>query len=255
MIIEKKILFFKSISIILDDEKAVDVAKKSRYSSIVILTYKKLNLPKFTFYTKPTLLIDIKRDENDILQGFNDTTRNEIRKTFNNDKLKIQIVDHPNEESFLLYKEFEYSQDRVPVSLDLLSQMMFFGAYLDGELISGIYVMKSFPYLRIRSIFSKRLKTEDRDIYRIIGYATRRLVWEVCLWGKKNNFVTLDMASVNIHNPETESIAKFKMSFGKNLTPEYVYTYKSTLFALFEKTVLIKNFFKKTYFSLKRLFS
>jgi hypothetical protein len=255
MIIEKNILFFKSASVILDDDKIPDLIKSNKYSSIVVLSYKKLDLLNFSFSTKPTLLIDLKKGEDEIFQGFNDTTRNEIRKTKSYDQLKISEKDSPDIESYRLYKEFEYSQGRVPASYEAISHAVFFGAYIGGELISGLYVSKSHPYLRVRSIFSKRLATEDRELYKQIGYATRRLIWEACLWGKKEGFVSLDMASVNINNPKTESIAKFKMSFGKDLTPEYIYIYKSPLFSFFEKLVGVRVFVKKFIFKLKNIFS
>lgn len=251
MIIEKKKLFFKTISVMLEDEILPEIIKSKEYSSIVVLSYNKLNLQGFFGYSKPTLLIDLTKSENDILSGFNDTTRNEIRKTDKIENLMFEMKDRPDEDSYELYKRFEYSQERVPVNIDILKKNIFFAAYLDQKLISGIYVTPVHPYLVIRSIFSARLATEDKDMYKIIAYSTRRLVWEACVWGKRNGYVSLDMASVNIHNPKTLSIAKFKMSFGKDLTPEYTYIYKTLLFSLFEKLVKVKLLFKKILFALK----
>lgn len=247
MILTKRTLFFKSATVIFEDDKAVDIAKSREYSSILVLSYHKLNLPGFIMSSKPTLLINLERGEEEIFRDFNDTTRNEIRKTQNMDKLSIIEKEAPDDISYNLYQQFEYSQGRVPVTRQTVAHSMFWGAYFNSELISGIYVTRSSPYLRIRSIFSQRLSVESRERYKLIGYATRRLVWEICLWGKDNNFTSLDLASVNIHNPNTESIAKFKMSFGKNLTNEYIYTYKSKLFATLEKVVFLKLFFKRIF--------
>ncbi len=251
MIVEKKYLFFKTANIILDDEKILPLLKSNKYSSIVVLSYNKLTLPEFLEYSKPTLLIDLRRSDDEIFSSFNDTTRNEIRKTLRDDQLRFIYKDSPDAEAYRVYSDFEYSQGRLPVRMNLVIDTLFFGIVFNNEIISGIFVNKSYPYLRIRSIFSKRLKTEDREIYRIIAYSTRRVVWEACLWGKKNGYISLDMASVNINNPKTESIAKFKMSFGKNLIPEYTYIYKSKPFAFFEKVVRIKVLLKKTIFKVK----
>lgn len=196
-------MFFKTALVILEDEKAIELSKTRKYSSIVVLSYNKLELPGFVSYSKPTLLIDLSRPADEIFQTFNDTTRNEIRRTQRDNLLSFKVSDGPDRQSYDLYKGFEYAQGRVPVPLASLSNMAFIGAYLGGEMISGIYITRSRPYLRLRSIFSKRLDAKDKGLYRTIGYATRRLVWEACLWGKNNGYATLDMASVNINNPKT----------------------------------------------------
>lgn len=245
MIKINKKLFFRTASIVLEDNKIFEFINSGKYSSVVALSYNKLDIPNSSLYSKPTLLIDLTKQENEIFQTFNDTTRNEIRRTEKSDSLFFSECKEIDRYSYDLYKDFEYSQGRVPVAFSELKETIFFGAYFENKLVSGICVSKSEPYLRIRSIFSKRTKTRDKELYKIIGYSTRRLVWNICLWGKKNKFISLDMASVNINNPRTESIAKFKMSFGKELTPEYTYIFKTKTFTFFEKIVFIKLIFKK----------
>lgn len=247
MIIEQKKLFFRTLSIVLEDDKILPAYNSKKYSSIIALSYKDLNLPLFSKYSKPTLCIDLTKDTDVIFSSFNDTTRNEIRKTHKIPELSFSMHETPSLQSYEVYKKFEYSQGRVPVAFSALAQMPSFEAYYNGEIISCIYVMECNPYLRIRSIFSKRIEAENRQMYNIIAYATRRLVWDICEWGKKNNFVSLDLASVNIDNPKTKSIARFKMSFGKDLIPEYTYIYKSTMFMLFERFAFIKLAFKRIF--------
>ena len=255
MIIEKRNLFFRSATIILEDEKILEFFKSGRYSSIVALSYHQLDLPGFVVTSKPTLLIPLQKSEEEIFRNFNDTTRNEIRKAERIPELEVVRKEMPDDVSYALYRKFEYSQGRVPVNREVVKHSIFWGAYYNGELISGIYVTQSRPYLRVRSIFSERLGTDDKERYKLIGYSTRRLVWEICVWGTHEHFVSLDLASVNINNPKTESIARFKMSFGKQLTTEYLYTYKSKLFAALEKIVLVKLFLRRMTYRIKKLFS
>lgn len=191
------------------------------------------------------MLIDLCKSLPEILQGFNDTTRNEIRRTEKINKLFFRNGSLPNTESYKLYSDFEFSQRRVPVNFQAISSTLLFSAYYNNEIISGVYLISAGKYLRIRSIFSKRTNAGDKEVYKIIGYATRRIIWEICKWGKNNGYVSLDMASVNINNPKTLSIAKFKMSFGKELVPEYTYIHKTKAFAFFEKMVVVKILFKK----------
>jgi hypothetical protein len=248
MIIEQKKLFFKTVSIILEDDRILDAYTSKKYSSIIALSYKDLELPAFVKYSKPTLCIDLTKDSEAVFGSFNDTTRNEIRKTYKIPELSFHLALNPTKESYALYKKFEYSQGRVPVTLASLQGMPSFEARYNNEIISCIYVIDCKPFLRVRSIFSKRIDAENRQMYNIIAYATRRLVWDICEWGKKNDFVSLDLASVNVDNPKTKSIARFKMSFGKVLVPEYTYIYKSSAFSFFEKFAFLK-------LAIKRIFS
>jgi len=237
MIVEEKKLLFSTANIILEDDKFLSMLKSGRYSKIVAMSYDKLSVDNCKLRTKTTSLVKLDRDEDEIFSKFSDTTRNEIRRTFRNDELKFVFSDNITDDSYQLYKRFEYLQGRVPVSKKSLQQCVLFSAYYRGEIISAIYVMKIKPYLRIRSIFSKRLEIEDKDLYKVISNATRRVVWEVCLWGIKNNFSSLDMASVNMSNPKTISISKFKISFGGDIINEYTYIYKTKIFTWFEKIV------------------
>jgi len=240
MVIEKKKLFFNTIKIILDDSEASRAIQSKKYSYINIFSYDKVDWPGFYVIEKTTALIDLQKEEADIFKNFSDTTRNEIRRTYKNENLKFLFNESPTDDSYKFYKDFEYLQGRVPVSKEALMGIKCFSAYYGGNFISAIYVIDQYPYLRIRSIFSKRLEAEDKELYKIISNASRRLVWEICQWGRKNNFKSLDMASVNFNNPKTANITKFKMSFGGEVVSEYTYEYKSEMFKIFEKWVFIK---------------
>ena len=254
MIIQDRKLFWRTANIIFEDDAIMPLKNDGKYGSIVSLSYHKLDLPGFVSYSKPTLLINLTKSEEDIMRGFNDTTRNEIRKTMKDSSLSFRIEEKPSTESYEIYSRFEYSQGRVPVSRKILSDCVSCAGYCGDDLISGVYVIKSGQYLRIRSIFSKRLSTEDKELYKIIAASTRRVIWEACLWGKGRGYRSLDMASVNPNNPKTANIAKFKMSFGKELVPEYTYIYKSPSFALFEKFARVKIQVKRALFLAKKSF-
>jgi hypothetical protein len=248
MMLSQKKVWFKKAFIVLDDAR-IPVALKEGYSSIVAVSYAKFNLPGWSVREKTTALINLTDSEDALFKKFSDTTRNEINKTLKNTKCvpTLDVAGHTVgrdtdvfEKSFKLYSDFEYAQGRVPAQKNEMKKYHFFGILYEGDLISGMYVIASLDRLRIRSIFSKRLVTEDKEMYKIISNATRRVMWDICRWGKLNGFQSLDLASVNFTNPATASITKFKMSFGGDVIPEYTYTYKSRAFAFFEHFVSIK---------------
>ena len=103
-----------------------------------------------------------------------------------------------------------------------------------NELLSGIFVFDSKPIARIRSIFSKRGTASDHSEYQRIGYASRRAMYEVCVWGSNSGRTGIDLASVNSMDESKRGISDFKMSFNPVIVPEYTYTYRSVLYAFFE---------------------
>lgn len=248
MIKESKKLFFRKLVVVFEDDFLVnlsDSGEYNKYGSAVALSYKKLDLKGFYRKEKNTSVIDLTQDTDTIFSKFNDTTRNEIRRTERNEELSFTQDDSNYEALFGLYKDFEFHQKRVPIKVDQFKTYTMFSAYYKNKIISAVSITKVGKELRIRSIFSKRLKTGDKEIYKLISNASRRVIWEICKWGKENRFESLDMASVNMDNPKTQSIAKFKMSFGGDTVVEYTYIYKSKLFSLFEKFTFTKLFVSK----------
>ena len=233
MLISKKFIF-KTALIVLEDEAAQPIIDSGKYSFIRVVSYKDKDIPGFIKSAKTTALIDLTQSEDDIFSKFNDTTRNEVRKTMKEGGISIKSGVPIDDASYDMYSAFEFAQGRAPVPRSELKDCLLFGVYLSGDLLSGIFVIPSKPYLRIRSIFSKRLQTEDKEMYKHISNATRRAMWEICLWGKKEGYRSLDLASVNLTNPKTANITKFKMSFGGAIVNEYTYTYKSKLFSSLE---------------------
>ncbi len=245
MVLESKKLFFKTIFLIFEDNKALEVMNSGRYSSVVIISRQDFPLLSKYKRTKTTSVINLTIKMEEIFHKFNDTTRNEVRKTESMPDLKIVSEDLETALVYQLYKDFERIQGRTPFPKGNMKDCLIFSAYFKGELISVMYVDKGGKDLRVRYIFSKRLKTNDPELYKIIGYATKRLIWEVCLYGKRNNFLSLDMATVNFQDKNKEGITKFKMSFGGKLADEYTYIYKSKTFSYFEKLAILKNYLRK----------
>jgi hypothetical protein len=245
MIFTDKKFIFNTVRIVMEDDKIDEYLNKKKYQKIVIITYNKLNLGKdFHVHHKltPNIYLDCRIDE--ILGNFNSSTRNQINRTFKEFDLKFVSCDKNFDKIYEIYKKFEYAQKRVPFSKKTMKCYLAFCAYYKQELISLILCFDSFPYLRARSICSRRLETENKEKYRIISIATRRLVYEICKYGKEHNYQLFDLGSMpaDLNDPKKVGIAEFKSSFGAKLEDEYTYTYKSMVYKFFEKFVKIKLF-------------
>ena len=225
-IVERKNIFFTRARVILEDELFLRLLKEKEYSYIVAISHAVLPVASsIKIKQKKTLLINLKKSAEDTLATFHDTARNEVRKTFSILGLEITRDDNRLEDMYRLYKDFRKVKHLETHGPGFLQAATRFNAYYKNELISVVTVYGVFPKLRIQNIFS--LTTEDPELRKIIGYATRRLIYEVCAYGAAKNYESLDLASINLHSQAKAGITKFKMSFGGEVIDEYTYTYRS----------------------------
>lgn len=243
MIQEKQKLFFKTIRVLLQNERLPEVADTEKHSFITIISYKPLSLGKeFDLKKKDIVNIYVNKDIKEILAGFKRTTRQEINKTYNIERLKIVADDKNFDTTYKLYKEFEYAQGRVPWGKESFENTVLFNAYFRDTLVSSISCYDTFPYFQVRAMFSKRLSAVDRKLQKIISFSTRRLVYEVCRFAHNKGFTFVGLGSVNFSDPQKARVAQFKNFFGGRVEHEYTYTYKSALFKFFEKFLALKLF-------------
>lgn len=237
---------FKHLIIYFEDELFLQAIKEKKYPQVTLISYKKHIVPNVSVKEKTTGLIDLSGSPDDILSRMNDTTRNEIRRTFRNQDIICKEISGFDESVYKTYCDFERSQKRIPIKKDEFGLYRYFCCYHKDQLLSVVSVVEAKPHLRVRSIFSLRLSVEhkaqntnspeqekDRELMKLISNASRRIMYETCLWGHKNGFNSLDLASINFNNPETANITKFKMSFGCNIQSEYTHTYVSGLARLY----------------------
>lgn len=257
MILESKKIFLKKVYIYSDDPFLKQSYMDGKYSAINATSYNKLPDDFLSLYKrrgsfmvrqKQITCIDLKLDSDEIFNRFNDTAKKHVRRALKNSDLSFSHAKKPvNDESYGVYKNFEYSQGRVPISKGEFTKYRLFSASYKGEQISGISLVESHPYIRTITIYSKRLSVEDKEMYKIIAQASRAIVWQICLWAKKEGFIIFDLGSINTVDLAKAGITDFKLSFGGDVMPEYTYIYKSKIFSFFEKFVFIKNFIKNIF--------
>jgi lipid II:glycine glycyltransferase (peptidoglycan interpeptide bridge formation enzyme) len=240
MVIITRRLFLRKAQVFLDDEYFLKALQSKSFDMVIALSYKNFGpMTGVSVREKTTALIDLLPDSLEIFKKFHDTTRNEINKTYKNDLLTIYREDVNKLPAYKMYSIFERSQGRRPLPMSEFCRFKLFSAYYKDEIISAITIIESGDRLRIRSIFSKRLAVMDKEVMKIISNASRRLMWEICQWGKDAGYQSLDLASVNFVNPRTASITKFKMSFGGQVINEYTYSYQSLIFCYLSRLISI----------------
>ena len=231
MIYEKNNIFYRKLRVLHQEENLKELLDKNKYDDMTVISYVPLELEKEGFGLMRKKLANIRLDGtlDEISGKFARRTWQEITKTEKIPGLEFRINDPDREGTYRLYRDFERAQGRSPWGLESFSGAINFNAYYQGELIAAVPCYDLFPYLQVRAIFSKRLGVNeaDKEFYKLIGSATRRLIFEICRYGKERDYKFVGLGSVNYSTPQKANVAQFKMFFGSTEGDEYTYIYKS----------------------------
>jgi hypothetical protein len=224
------------IEILLEDIDVVEIEKlKRKYQRISILTHKPYDLHDFRLRQKKTPNIYVDSPVGEVFAKFRDTVRNEIRRTERMEEFAVKLPDDNYDGAYALYKEFEFSQGRAPISLEDFKKYQLACAYLKDRLLSVVSFYQSGDKIRVRSIYSARLASkDDSEMYKVIGFASKRLIYELCRHAQGRGAKLVDLASINLTDPAKEPIARFKSGFGAKIEDEYQYIYVSNIMRLAE---------------------
>lgn len=224
------------IEILLEEPTAQEVEDlKRKYQRISVLTHCPMDFSGFRLRQKktPNIYVDIPLDE--VFGRFRDTVRNEIRRTDRMEGFSVKLPDGSYERAHSLYRDFEFSQGRAPISIDDFKKYQLACAYHDDKLLSVVSFYRSGNKIRVRSIFSARLAAkDDPELYKAIGFATKRLIYEICKYAQSHDVKLVDLASINLTDPAKEPIARFKSGFGAKIEDEYQYIYTHPVFHVLE---------------------
>lgn len=206
-----------------------------QYSYIHGYALQKKEVPGFSITPKMTPLIDLRQPSGDIFATFRKNTRNEIRKTESIPDLRFVREDPSRALSYRFYKFIKMKDGVIPDLARDFSQCRFFNAYLVNQLIVSISCYDNGRVLRLKHIVSVR--KEPRFDPRIIGYATRRLIWDICQWGKEYDYQMLDLGGINYVESAKSGVTMFKESFGGSCIDMYVYRYETKVFRLLKRVL------------------
>jgi len=231
------ILGLKYIRILVENIKLSEVrVLKKKYWYVFIYSYTKLDLPEFHLKTQTTSIIDLSQPLDDIFKKFKKNTRNEIRKTETISGLQFCVPDPNIKTSYTFYKSIKKKDDNtIPDIQEEFTGCLFFNAYLNNILIVSMSCYDNGSVLRLKHIVSRR-KQKKYD-GRLIGYASRKLIWEICKYGKQQRHQKFDLAGMNLTDPAKQGIVIFKQSFGGELSTLYTYRYQKKLFTLLKETL------------------
>jgi hypothetical protein len=214
-----------------------DFLKNNSFIATRIFSYEPLALPNFAIISekKTTRIILPDKSDEEILASFKKNYRNEIRKTYNDSRYSFVIQEGFSSAGYQLYKAFEVESQRPYLKESAATGVWVLG-YIDEELVSGIYLTDLSPVLKVVAIFSARKEMKEETISpAMIGYLSKRLMYEVCQFATKSGFFCVDLAYVNIASEERIGITMYKLGFGGDVVTEYIYENNSPVKSILKR--------------------
>jgi hypothetical protein len=244
MIIETRKGFLTDVQVLFDDERALERFRSGRFDRLMIMSYNQLPLSGFSVVTKKTGIIELDVPIEEVLKSFNDTAQKKISRTMRYEGFRFVSSEYPfPPEAYDLYCAFERAQRRTPFPSKAFSSCIAFLGYDGDQLVSGAFVYPTSPIVRARSFFSRRGDANDHEAYKRISYASNRVFFEVCKWGKETGRTGYDLGSINMTDDKKAGISNFKLSFNPRIAPEYTYVRSKPLYKLLEHVQGLKRRF------------
>ncbi len=203
------------------------------YARVHVYAYEPLSLPGFRMIReKQTPLIPVKdKTPEAVLATFRDTTRNEIRRTFAMPELSFSI-EGPSTELYDFYAAATRSQGRVPQKRGLFRDARIAVARRGSTILAAIAFVPASPVAKVLTISSLRRESPDAGERNLIGFATKRLVYELCAYAIAGDYDYVDLAYVNTTDPTKKGITDFKMGFGGEIRHECQYERTASFLSL-----------------------
>lgn len=181
----------------------------------------------FIKYNSYTNIIDLNLTIEKIQKGFNDTTRNEIRRA---EKEGIQFKINSDYDKFLkMFNSFiKRKKLKLPKmtkeNLDMQKHLLF-TAYYKDKLISAHHYLVEDDLLWL--IFSCSTEPNGEVTRQMLSYASRYLHNNAIIYAKEKNYKKFSFSSLGNNKKEIESnpnsIAKFKLGFGGTIIEKNFY--------------------------------
>jgi len=201
-----------------------------------------------------SLQIDLARDRDEVLRSFARNTRAQIRKSIDEDGLRIEFFDRPTsalfEEFRIFYDAFATSKGLTPLATNRLR------AYFESDCFSlsrvstpdrtlvwhaNVSYGRYITMMHSASLF----RSGDDDFRKLVGRANRRLHWEEFGHFQDRGYEVFDFGGwyVGSTDPQKISINRFKGEFGGTQVLEFTVKENRSLVAKANATLQVARLF------------
>lgn len=208
-----------------------DLKKKYRY--IALYSYTPIREEGFACRVQQTPIINLSPATDEIFQQFHKNTRQGIEYSRKAKGLTFVLPARDHDASYEFYRNIKKKDCVKPDLKKEFTGCFFANAYLNGRLIVSLSFYDTGRFFRAKHFVSLRKEMDDHGA--IAGHATRRLIWELCVYGKSHGYRFIDLGGVNFREREKKGVADFKMSFGGEIKDMYICRYETAPFRFARK--------------------
>jgi len=199
-----------------------------------------------------TMLIDLEREEEEILKSFRKKTRVAIKKALENELIQFVIEDHPTDQevdTFIKgYNDFAALKNIVPCDVGLLrllqasAKLIIASALMNDELLCQFALINADEKMVCYHGYNTRFANpDDADRVRLISQANRALEYYCMLDAKNRGKQDYDLCGLTQDpgNPGAENVDQYKMGFKGRIATEYHFmqplTFRGMVFCWLKK--------------------
>lgn len=205
---------------------------KADYDYSFIVSYDGVfNDADYQVLDKNACVIDVTQTEEEVISGFNATSRNELRRTYRTEGLEFHFGYTDFDKYYEFYKTSEHARGWFPVPENELDNCLLFTATFDGEYISGMSCYTGADTIRVSRIYSnKKINTNPAVTGTIYGAAAKRIVLDITNYARQNGYKQIDLGGVDLESPSKAGISNFKLSLGGKVIPVKLGRYATSVF-------------------------
>lgn len=213
---------------------------KRRFQYVFLVAYEPPAPDGFRVTERQVSLIDLGAGPDAVWRGFRHNTRNEIKRAENDARLSFVNLDARADSVYAFYARFERARGWIPWRKAELERCLLFTASFDEKLIAGIACYAHGDTIRVGKIFSVRNYESGSGVTpALIGWASRKIVWEICKYAHAQGMRRFDLGGVNFADPVKAGISQFKQSFGGTITPVLTCRYERFPFPMIKKILAV----------------
>lgn len=214
------------------DAGVLDDLKKT-YRYIALYSYTPICEEGFACRIQQTPIINLSPDLDEIFRQFHKNTRQGIEYSRKVEGLTFALPAHDHDASYEFYRSIKKKDGVKPDLKREFIGCLFANAYLNDRLIVSLSFYDAGNFFRAKHFVSLRKEMDDHGA--IAGHATRRLIWELCMYGKSHGYRFIDLGGVNFREGEKKGVADFKMSFGGEIKDMHICRYETAPFRFARK--------------------
>jgi hypothetical protein len=190
MIQDLKIFFLRYARFLSDDVSGIDLGLlEKKYAYVSIYSFFEFQKKGWNVRAQQTPVIDLRKSEEELFSQFHRDAKAGVKKSSETGGLDFKIPDKNARDSYAFYKIVKHQDGAKPDIEREFTNCVYFNAYYNGRILVTMSFYDNGRIFRSKHIAS--LRKQNKELSKLAGHASRRLIWEIIKYGKKNGYEKL----------------------------------------------------------------